>query len=205
MLKLKRYVSNKSLAIYCLINGLLKILFLVSPLVAKKFIDNAMNKNFNNMLIFGLIDVFLFVLTQVVSYIFDIFSKKVETSAISNIFKEVNENLDTYRVKEHSINRDRINQEITNNLTLIKGFIVDIPVSIVFSVITMIAIFLIMLKLVMIIVVPVGAYISYKLGYLISDYSEKDLTNNRDIKGYLLDKYSITKSERLLKKSRCLI
>lgn len=76
MLKLKRYVSNKSLAIYCLINGLLKILFLVSPLVAKKFIDNAMNKNFNNMLIFGLIDVFLFVLTQVVSYIFDIFSKK---------------------------------------------------------------------------------------------------------------------------------
>lgn len=211
MLKLKRYVSNKSLAIYCLINGVLKILFLVSPLVAKKFIDNAMNKNFNNMLIFGLIDVFLFVLTQVVSYIFDIFSKKVETSAISNIFKEVNENLDTYRVKEHSINRDRINREITNNLTLIKGFIVDIPVSIVFSIITMIAIFLIMLKLsislalVMIIVVPVGAYISYKLGYLISDYSEKDLTNNRDIKGYLLDKYSITKSERLLKKSRCLI
>ena len=119
--------------------------------------------------------------------------------------------MDTYRVKEHSINRDRINQEITNNLTLIKGFIVDIPVSIVFSIITMIAIFLIMLKLsislalVMIIVVPVGAYISYKLGYLISDYSEKDLTNNRDIKGYLLDKYSITKSERLLKKSRCLI
>lgn len=208
MLKLKRYVSNKSLAIYCLINGLLKILFLVSPLVAKKFIDNAMNKNFNNMLIFGLIDVFLFVLTQVVSYIFDIFSKKVETSAISNIFKEVNENLDTYRVKEHSINRDRINQEITNNLTLIKGFIVDIPVRIVFSIITMIAIFLIMLKLsislalVMIIVVPVGAYISYKLGYLISDYSEKDLTNNRDIKGYLLDKYSITKSERLLKKKQ---
>ena len=69
MLKLKRYVSNKSLAIYCLINGLLKILFLVSPLVAKKFIDNAMNKNFNNMLIFGLIDVLFFVLTIALAYL----------------------------------------------------------------------------------------------------------------------------------------
>ena len=69
MLKLKRYVSNKSLAIYCLINGLLKILFLVSPLVAKKFIDNAMNKNFNNMLIFGLIDVLICINSGCILYI----------------------------------------------------------------------------------------------------------------------------------------
>ena len=42
------------------------------------------------------------------------------------------------------------------------------------------------LSLIMIFVIPSGVYISYKLGHLISAYSEKDIINNKDIKGFML-------------------
>lgn len=208
MLKLKKFVSKKSVIIYTIIYAILRALYLVSPLMSKIFIDSAVEKDVVNMKLFTLINVVLFVLIQIVMYIFDIVEKKINTETISDIYEKIDSNLNTYDTKTDSINRDRLNQEITHNLNLIKGFIFEVPIKILFSVLTMIVIFFIMFKLsislslIMVFVIPSGVYISYKLGDMISGYSEEDINNTKDIKGFMLDKYEINKSERLLFKKQ---
>lgn len=210
MLKLKKFVSNKNIIIYVFVYGILRSLFLITPLISRNFIDSAVDKNISNMKLFALISVLLFVLTQIVMYIFDIIEKKINVETISDIYRKIDSNLEFYNIKTDSISRDRINQEITYNLGLIESFIFEIPIKIIFSIITIIVIFFIMfnlsifLSLIMIVVIPSGAYISYKLGHMISNYSEENIVNTRDIKGFMLDKYEITKSERLLDKKQLL-
>ena len=77
MLKLKKFVSNKNIIIYAFTYGLFRILYLVAPLVSRSFIDSAVSKNSADMKLFALIIVILFIMTQLVMYIFDIIEKRL--------------------------------------------------------------------------------------------------------------------------------
>lgn len=208
MWKLRKYVSNKDLFSYIVIYILYKITFLLSPYLSGIFIDASVAKDFDKMILYAIYNIILFVAGQGVMYFFDIIEGEASTRSTINIYEKLDDNLLRYNLKTNNISRDKINQEITHNLDAVSKYIFKTPVNVVFQFLTMIFIFVIMLTIsvqlafVMLISVPVGAYVSYKLGDKISDYSEENIQNTQNINGYILDKYEINKSERLLDKKQ---
>jgi ABC-type multidrug transport system fused ATPase/permease subunit len=169
-----------------------------------KFIDSVMQKDLEQLKFFALLNISIFLVGQYLDYLLDVFMGKAYSESYINIFKEINYNLENYNLITEKLDEEKINQEIGQNFELIKPFIFEYPINIVFSVITIILIFLISFQLspliavLMIIVVPVSAYISYKYGRIISNYASDHLEDMEEVKGYMVDQYKLTKEERFL-------
>ncbi|TFZ40420.1 ATP-binding cassette domain-containing protein [Soehngenia longivitae] len=204
MFKFIRFVSKKTLNTYIFIKAVLKVYYLIAPLITMKFIDSVMQKDLEKLKFFALLNISIFLVGQYLDYLLDVFMGKAYSESYINIFKEINYNLENYNLITEKLDEEKINQEIGQNFELIKPFIFEYPINIVFSVITIILIFLISFQLspliavLMIIVVPVSAYISYKYGRIISNYASDHLEDMEEVKGYMVDQYKLTKEERFL-------
>lgn len=204
MFKFMKYVSKKTITIYIIISSILKIYYLSVPLVSMKFIDSVIEKDFVKLKFFACLNIIIFLIGQYLDYLLDIFIGKAYSESYTNVFKTVNGNLMEYNIKTEKLDEVKINQEIGQNFELIKPFIFQYPIKLIFSIITITLIFIISYRLspiiamLIILVVPMSVFISLKYGKRISDYSSNHLEDMEEIKGFMVDQYKLSKEERFL-------
>lgn len=178
------------------------------PLYSKYFLDAVSDKNKNYMLLYGIINVFLLIISQLVDFIIDIFYGKLSTESLINFCNKTSELIEFYDLKKHDLKDVDLHLHLNQNYEIVKNFIFYNPLQIVFLSAKLLTIFLIMfslskvLSLGIIMFIPLFLFINIKLGSKISDISEQTFNSLKIIKKYISDKYLLTKEERLLKKKQ---
>lgn len=204
MFKLINYVSKNVLAENIIVRFAIKSLYLISPLCTMKFIDSVVDKNFDGMVKWGIISVVLLIVSQCVDYLLDYYTGVAYSDSWNNIFKKLDKELLYFDFRKNELSENEINQMLGQNYEIVKPFIFEQPLEIIFSVIMLTAILVISFMIspisaiTMMIVVPVCMFISFHFGDRITNYSADNINDMKDTKGFIIDKFRLSKQERFL-------
>ncbi len=208
MFTLMKYVSKNITTMTIIVKSIKKVLFLFTPLVSAKFIDGVVESNYDEMFMFGLIAVLIYVLVQIFNYLEDLYLGKVTVDSYVNIFNKIDENMKDIDYKNSELNESTLNQEIGQNFELIKTFIFEKPVDLIFAIITIVAILIISFlispinAITILIVVPITVWFTVKYGDRISKNSLDNLKDMKNIKGIVVDRYKLSKQDRFLEEKQ---
>lgn len=86
MSNISQLTSKKTKILYILSYSVYSLLFWANPILIMKFVDNVVIREWNMMLIYGISTLVMFILIQVVCYIFAYFVGKLEMENYSNYF-----------------------------------------------------------------------------------------------------------------------
>lgn len=110
MSNISRLTSKKTKILYILSYSVYSLLFWANPILIMKFVDNVVLRDWNMMLIYGISTLVMFILIQLVCYIFSYFVGKLEMENYSNYFQKLSD-LVTYQDLENGeINNASLNQ-----------------------------------------------------------------------------------------------
>lgn len=204
MYGLIKYVSKRTLSLYTLLSILYRAQYVLTPFFAALFIDSIVSGDARSALIFGAVEVLLFIFDRVFDYFREILSDKATAEAYRCIHNELDCRVKHYDFREGTIESTHIQQQLGQNYELIKKFIFLYPVTAVLSALMIIAIFVLCFILSPIvaafiaITVPLASIASFVFGKKISDASAKNLEDMEDVKDFINDRHTLSKQERYL-------
>lgn len=204
MFRLSYLTSNKVKVKYLINYAVVRILYILQPILTMFFIDSIVDKNWSECLIWGGINIFLFFISQAGDYFLDVSEGSVISNNFVNIFSRLNKVVCQKDLKAGGIKQENLNQTMGQNYEMVKKYIFIKPSEMIFSIITIVVVISIMfylawkVTLVVVIIVPAAMILSINYNGKISRLSSKNLDNMKSVKQYINDQNILTKEDRLL-------
>ncbi|MBF1276639.1 MAG: ABC transporter permease, partial [Parvimonas micra] len=89
MFRLIKFVDKKLIYKRAFIKLAVKSMFIISPFLSQKFIDSIIGKDKSNMILFAILNVVAYILSQIIFYFDDISLGVCETNSYKNILNTV--------------------------------------------------------------------------------------------------------------------
>lgn len=99
------------------------ILYVVTPFLTATFINNIINKDYGATIIIAIINVITYLITQFVDYRLDIYEQRIRDDEYVDLIDILNKKFDTYNSNEIELNKEEINQDISQNYELVKNYL----------------------------------------------------------------------------------
>ena len=93
MFRLIKFVDKKLIYKRAFIKLAVKSMFIISPFLSQKFIDSIIGKDKSNMILFAILNVVAYILSQIIFYFDDISLGVCETNSYKNILNTVYKNI----------------------------------------------------------------------------------------------------------------
>ena len=93
MYRLIKFVDKKLIYKRAFIKLAVKSMFIISPFLSQKFIDSIIGKDKSNMILFAILNVVAYILSQIIFYFDDISLGVCETNSYKNILNTVYKNI----------------------------------------------------------------------------------------------------------------
>ena len=93
MFRLIKFVDKKLIYKRAFIKLTVKSMFIISPFLSQKFIDSIIGKDKSNMILFAILNVVAYILSQIIFYFDDISLGVCETNSYKNILNTVYKNI----------------------------------------------------------------------------------------------------------------
>lgn len=134
MFKLIKFIDKKLILATFFIKILVKICFLISPLLTQYLVDFAVNKDKENMVLFAFLSFLMYIFSQIIFYFDDIFIAKCNMYFYKTIFKKTYKNILNF--DENKINMDTsvIYQKLGQDYEIINSFIFENPILIIVNI-----------------------------------------------------------------------
>lgn len=140
MFRLMKLVSKKSIMSYAIIYLLLKIIYLLNPMITMLFIDAIVEHDVKGSFIYAITAIMIFFISQFLDYIFDIKQGKNISEAWCNLCFQLDYKIRNYDTKKYNISITEFQQIIGQNYEIAKGFIFINPIQTIFSIFTIVVI-----------------------------------------------------------------
>lgn len=201
MFRFSSLTSNKTKIIYIMTYIIYEGLYLLNPILIMNFINNIIAKNLHQIIIYIILTIANFFLIQIGGFFLACLVGKVENENYENYFKKLDMLVANYDATT-DISNDKLSQlmgeyyEKTNTFFFIK------KVELIFSVITIISIFVLMFLInmmiatILLIFIPFSFWASKKFEKKIYKYAEANKGNSDTVKKYIFDEYRLSKEER---------
>lgn len=205
MLNISKLTSKKLKIKYIIIYALYSFLYLTSPLIVMQFINSVVDRNFNALVFYAILYFFSFVAIQIVSYFFSMMVGKVEANNFVTFFSKLDHKMKKYDFRNNNLDINDLNQHIGQNYEIANPYFFIQPVELVFSIINIIAIFIIMfiinwkITLILIVIVPCSFLVSKLFERKMYLKAEENLKNIKNVKEFLTDQFKLSKEERFIK------
>lgn len=205
MLNISKLTSKKLKIKYIIIYALYSFLYLTSPLIVMQFINSVVDRNFNALVFYAILYFFSFVAIQIVSYFFSMMVGKVEANNFVAFFSKLDHKMKKYDFRNNNLDINDLNQHIGQNYEIANPYFFIQPVELVFSIINIIAIFIIMfiinwkITLILIVIVPCSFLVSKLFERKMYLKAEENLKNIKNVKEFLTDQFKLSKEERFIK------
>ena len=202
MQNIRRLTSKRTKILYTFLYFTYILLILAYPVITMRFIDNIVSRNEKEIILYASLAGANFILVQVCAYFFSVVIGRVEAENFINFFKRVSEVIKYQDMKENEITMPELTQHIGKYYDSSSDYFFIKKVELVFSILNVIAIFVIMffldwrITLLLMVFVPVGFLISKKFEKKLYRNSEANLKNNDLVKKFVLDQNILTKEER---------
>ena len=202
MFSISSLTSNRTKFIYIFVYIIYTLLYLINPLLLMKFINSIIDRQSNYIILFSILSVVNFILIQVFGFFLSCLVGKVENENYVNYFKRLNDIAKNYDTRTTNLSSDILSQFMGEYYEKTNSFFFIQKVELIFSIITVFAIFIIMflidwkIALVLLVFVPISFYITKKFEKKLYMYSLKNKENSDIIKKYVLDQFVLSKEER---------
>lgn len=140
MFKLLKFNSKQLFIKSLIINTFVTLFTIILPYITKLFIDNIELKNGHKVLLFGLANILIVLVIQVLYYFADLFQGKSELFVWDNISQITHKNLQSYDPTQYDLSERNISQMLGQNYELLKHFFNQYPVMLTLYVVRAVAI-----------------------------------------------------------------
>lgn len=208
MLNISKLTDRKYKIFYVAIYFIYSALYIASPIMIMEFIDSVSNKDSDRMMVYSIICISFFLLIQIFSYIFSLMVGKVESNNFVNYFTKLDFALKELDFKESSPTKEDLNQLIGQNYEIANPYFFIKPVELIFSVLNIIAIFVVMfmlnwtIALILLVFVPISFLVTKLFEKKLYKYSDQNLNNMKNIKSFIMDDFVLSKEERFLEQKQ---
>lgn len=197
-----KYTNIFTLISYLVIRTILKIYFLVSPIIIMMLIDYAVAGDIDNFMKFAVISIMMFLLETVLQAFSDYFEGVLYTD---NFIRVTNQLVKKAKYYDRNISDVDFDLQLSQNYELVSKYFFSVPITIIFSVITIVSILAIvfsMSKTVAIILTigaPTSIFLSNFLSSKVEDTTEQTALSKNKIKQFFKDCFILKNEDRFLK------
>lgn len=197
-----KYTNIFTLISYLVIRTILKIYFLVSPIIIMMLIDYAVAGDIDNFMKFAVISIMMFLLETVLQAFSDYFEGVLYTD---NFIRVTNQLVKKAKYYDRNISDVDFDLQLSQNYELVSKYFFSVPITIIFSVVTIVSILAIvfyMSKTVAIILAigaPTSIFLSNFLSSKVEDTTEQTALSKNKIKQFFKDCFILKNEDRFLK------
>lgn len=201
MFRFSSLTSNKTKIIYIVTYIIYEGLYLLNPILIMNFINNIIDKNLHQIIIYIILAITNFFLIQIGGFFLACLVGKVENENFENYFKKLDMLVANYDATT-DISNDKLSQLMGEYYEKTNVFFFIKKIELIFSVITIITIFVLMFLInmmiatILLIFIPFSFWASKKIEKKIYKYAEANKGNSDTVKKYIFDEYRLSKEER---------
>lgn len=193
---------------YIIAYGFFVGIYLASPIFIMEFIDGVIAMDASQMVLFALLYLASFLLSQAASYALSMMVAKVEEDNFIRFFSQLSRKLQWLDLKDSDLGIQELNQQIGQNYEIANPYFFLQPMNAVFSALNILGIFVIMFFMnwqiasLLLVFVPCAFLASKAFEKKMYTKAEENLSNIKDVKDYITDQFRLTREERFLGKKQ---
>lgn len=195
MFRLIKFVDKKLIYKRAFIKLAVKSMFIISPFLSQKFIDSIIGKDKSNMILFAILNVVAYILSQIIFYFDDISLGVCETNSYKNILNTVYKNILCFDEKKSKLESSNIYHNLGQNYELINKFIFENPVLCIINFVYLVALLIMMFRysvlisLIVMLLIPIFILLTKKYEYKFEILTGSWINTIEKCKKYLSDVY----------------
>ncbi len=197
MFRLLRFVSKKYFYLGIFLRLLVSSCFIATPFALGQFVNAVNTKNGDLVYKYIIINVALFLITQILFYFDDLVRGKIETDSYINFFKKAIYKIENYDEKKSTIDTAKINQEFGQNYELIKSFFSNHPTNVIVNVVYILGLAIMVysispeIAISVLILIPVFIIFTYLFQNKFESINSAWINSLKQTKKYLVDTFNL--------------